>query len=144
MKMFENGDSESERFDPLFTSSIKREKAGSNSFSQEEIVNDLIDIIVDDETLKKKLLLANVKNIKNGIYFEQVIDELKTLCISRGIEYTYNVAQTQTKFKRCVGICRNTLLKAKTALEIKRFQEDQEQDAWFNKLLSVVKTMDSC
>ena len=70
MKMFENGDSESERFDPLFTSSIKREKAGSNSFSQEEIINDLIDITVDDETLKKKLLLANVKNIKNGIYFE--------------------------------------------------------------------------
>ena len=68
--MFENGDSESERFDPVFTSSIKKKKAGRNSFWQEEIVNDLIDIIVDDETLKKKFLLTNVKNTKNGINFE--------------------------------------------------------------------------
>ena len=45
--------------------------------------------------------------------------------------------------KRCVGICRNALLKAKTASGIKRFRENQELGAWFNKLLSVVKTMDS-
>ena len=32
----------------------------------------------------------------------------------------------------------------KTASGIKRFQEDQELGAWFNKLLSVVKTIDSC
>ena len=96
----ENGDSESERFDPVFTSSIKKKKAGRRCFWQEETINDLIDIIVDDETLKKKLLLTNVKNIKNGIYFEKVIDELKTRCKSRGTEYTYNVAQNRTKFKK--------------------------------------------
>ena len=54
------------------------------------------------------------------------------------------MAQTRTKFKRCVSICRNALLKANTVSGIKRFQEDQELGAWFNKLLSVVKTMDSC
>ena len=96
----ENGDSESERFDPIFTSSIKKKKAGRRCFWQEKTINDLIDIIVDDETLKKKLLLTNVKNIKNGIYFEKVIDELKTRCKSRETEYTYNVAQNRTKFKK--------------------------------------------
>ena len=83
----ENGDSESEGFDPVFTSSIKKKKAGRKCFWQEETVNDLIDIIVDDETLKKKLLLTNVKNIKNDIYFEKVTDKLKTRCNSRGTEF---------------------------------------------------------
>ena len=54
------------------------------------------------------------------------------------------MAQTRTKFKRCLSLCRNALLQAKTASGIKRFQEDQELGAWFNKLLSVVKTIDSC
>ena len=85
---FENGDSESERFDTVLTSSIKKKKAGRKCIWQEETVNDLIDIIVDNETLKKKLLLTNVKNIKNGIYFEKVIDELKPRCNSRRTKYT--------------------------------------------------------
>ena len=71
---------------------------------------------------EKKLLLTNVKNIKNGIYFEKVFDELKIRYNSRGTEYTYHVAKTLTKLKRCISICRNTLLKAKTASGIKRFQ----------------------
>ena len=49
-------------------------------------------------TLKKKLLLPNVKNIKNGIYFEKVIDELKTPCNSREAEYSYDGAKTRPKF----------------------------------------------
>ena len=114
-------DSKSENHEDILS-----EKAEKKCFWQEETVSNLIDIIVDDETLKKKLLLTNVKNIKYGIYFEKIIDELKTRCNSRGTEYTYNVGQTRTKFKRCVSICRNALLKAKTASGIKRFQEDQE------------------
>ena len=43
---FENGDSESERFDPVFTSSIKKKKAGRKCIWQEETVNGLTDIIV--------------------------------------------------------------------------------------------------
>ena len=49
-------------------------------------------------TLKKKLLLPNVKNIKNGIYFEKVIDELKTPCNSREAEYSYDGTKTRPKF----------------------------------------------
>ena len=48
------------------------------------------------------------------------------------------------KFKRCISICRNALLKVKTTSRIKRFQEDQELGAWFSKMLQLVKTVDTC
>ena len=74
---------------------------------------------------------------------KKVIDELKTRCNSRGAKYTCSVAQTRTKFKRCVSICRKDFLEPKNASGIKRFQEDLELITWFKKLLSVVKTKES-
>ena len=46
---------------------MKKKKPERKCFWQEETVNDLIDIIVDDETLKIKLLLTNVENVKSGV-----------------------------------------------------------------------------
>ena len=48
--------------------------------------------------------------------------------------FEYDVKQTREKFKRCIGICKDTAMKIKTASGITRFQEDKEYGTWFNKL----------
>ena len=52
--------------------------------------------------------------------------------------------QTRQKFKRCVTLCRNAVMKVKTASGIKRFREDKELGNWFGKLLPVISSMDNC
>ena len=44
------------------------------------LTNDLIDIILEDDRLKEKLLLTNVKNSKNNEHYEKVNKELKEWC----------------------------------------------------------------
>ena len=85
-----------------------------------------MDIILENEKYKTKLLLTNTKNVKNGVYYDQVITELKKRFEERDEEFTYNVPQTGSKFKRCVRICRKAALTIKTASGIKRFQEEKE------------------
>ena len=103
-----------------------------------------MDIILENEKYKTKLLLTNTKNVKNGVYYDQVITELKKRFEERDEEFTYNVPQTESKFKRCVRICRKAALTIKTASGIKRFQEEKEFGPWFQKLYKVVCTMDNC
>ena len=85
-----------------------------------------MNIILENEKYKTKLLLTNTKNVKNRLYYDQVITELKKRFEERDEEFTYNVPQTRSKFKRCVSICRKAALTIKTASGIKRFQEEKE------------------
>lgn len=89
-------------------------------------------------------MLTNVKNVKNGQYYDKVIGELKERCNERGEEFPFNVAQTRQKFKRCINICRDAVMKVKTSSGIKRFQEDKELGSWFGKLLPIISSMDNC
>ena len=41
------------------------------------LANDLVDIILDNDKCKEKLLLTNIKNIKNSHYYHKVFEELK-------------------------------------------------------------------
>ena len=107
-------------------------------------ITDLVDIILENEKYKTKLLLTNTKNVKNGVYYDQVITELKKRFEERDEEFTYNVPQTRSKFKRCVSICRKAALTIKTASGIKRFPEEKEFGPWFQKLYKVVCTMYNC
>lgn len=122
----------------------KGSKTGRKSHWPTDMVNDLVDIIIEDENLKKKLLLTNIKNVKNSDYYKLVIEELKGRCELRGVEFPFDINQTRQKFKRCMTACREAALKIKTASGIQRFQEDKNFGTWFNKLFAVVKSMDSC
>lgn len=88
--------------------------------------------------------MTNVKNVKNSQYYDQVIQEIKQRCEERNEEFLFDVKQTRQKFKRCVTICRNAVMKVKTASGIKRFQEDKELGNWFGKLLPLISSMDNC
>ena len=90
--------------------------------------------------------MTNVKNVKNGQYYDKVIEELKERCSEREEEFTFNGAQTRQKFKRCISIIiiRDQVMKVKTSSAIKRFQEDKELGSWFGKLLPIISSMDNC
>ena len=59
----------------------KTKKVGRKSQWDKEITNDLIENILDDDKLKEKLLLTNVKNVKNSEHY--VINELTERCKQR-------------------------------------------------------------
>ena len=92
----------------------KREKKGGRGQWTEHLANDLVDITLDSDKYKEKLLLANVKNIKSSQYYHKVIEELKERCSERREEFPVNVEQTRQKFKRCINICRDAVIKVKT------------------------------
>ena len=69
-----------------------------------------------------------------NINYEKVVKELKERCQARDEVFEYDVKHTREKFKRCIGICKDAAMKIKTASGITRFQEDEENGTWFNKL----------
>ena len=119
-------------------------KKGRKCIWAESMVCDLVDIIIENDKYKEKLLLTNVKNVKNSCYYEKVIEEIKERCKEREEEFTFDITQTRAKFKRCVSSCREAALKIKTSSGIKRFQEEKEFGTWFQKLFPIVSSMDSC
>ena len=122
----------------------KVNKRGRKCSWPEDTVTDLVDIILESEKYKSKLLLTNTKNVKNGIYYGEVIDEMKKRSAARNEVFLYNVAQTRSKFKRCVSMCRKAALTIKTSSGIKRFQEEKEFGPWFERLYQIVCTMANC
>ena len=99
---------------------------------------------MDNDKYKEKLLLTNVKNIENSQYYRKVIEELKERCSERGEQFPFNVEQTRQKFKRCINICRDAVMKIKISSGIKHFQQDKEIESWFGKLLAILSSMDIC
>ena len=122
----------------------KKNRKGRKCQWKESFVDDLVDIIVENEKYRQKLLLTNVKNAKNGQYMESVVKEIQERCTERGEESPYDVNQTRQKFRRCVQACRAAALKTKTTSDITRFQESKDYGQWFNKLMQYISTMDSC
>ena len=110
----------------------------------DDCTNDLVDIICNNEVHKRKLIFTNTKTAKNRKYYAQIINELKKRCLERGETFTYDVNQTQEKFKRCLSECEKASLTMKTASGIKRFQEDKGYGTWFNCLPPLVQTRVSC
>ena len=122
----------------------KKNRKGRKCQLKESFVDDLVDIIVENEKYRQKLLLTNVKNAKNGQYMESFVKEIQERCTERGEEFPYDVNQTRQKFRRCIQAYRAAALKAKTTSGIKRFQESKYYGQCFNKLMQYISTMDSC
>ena len=99
---------------------------------------------MDNDKYKEKLLLANVKNVKNGQYYDKVTEELKEISSEREEEFPFNVAQTRQTFKRCINICRDIVMKVKTSCGVKRFQDHKELGSWCGELLPIISLMNYC
>ena len=107
-------------------------------------LDDFIDIVVNSNEFKTKLIFTNTKNQRNGPVYAKIVDELKERASARGDKFTMTVNQIRTKFKKCISQCKQAALTPKTATGTKRYQEDRGFGKWFKALFDVVKTRDSC
>ena len=121
-----------------------KEKPGRKAIWSEDWTNDLVDIICSNDVHQKKLIFTNVKTVKNGEYYEKIIQELKWRCGERNEQFIYDVGHTREKFKRCIATCKEAMLTMKTASGIKRFQDEKSLGKWFNILLPLVQSRVSC
>ena len=115
----------------LKSCSRSRKKANKEEQGNGQNIWLMIWLILDNDKYKKKPLLANVKNIKNSQYYHRVIEELKERCSKRGEKLPFNVEHTREKFKRCINVCRDAVMKVKTSSEIKHFLQDKKIGSWF-------------
>ena len=121
-----------------------KKKAGRKAKWSNSLVDDMVDIVVNNDYYKKRLIFVNVKNQKNSEIYEKILKELKDRAISRGEDVPFTTKQLRTKFKKAIAECKKAALTIKTASGIKRFQDDKGYGSWFDQLFSLVKTRDSC
>lgn len=121
-----------------------RRRSGRKAQWSDSLVNDMVDIIINDENYKRKLIFTNVKNQKNGAIYSKVLEEMKRRASKREESVPYTVHQLRTKFKKLVGECKKAALTIKSATGIKRFQENKGYGDWFNPLFALIKTRDAC
>ena len=117
------------------------------------MVDDLVNIICEDDYLKRKLIFENTKNTRNSDFDIKIIKEVKKCCERRNKTFPFTerrnktfpftVEQTRTKFKSCISTCKNAAMMIKCASGIKRFQEDKNLGKWFNQLYPLVKSRES-
>ena len=85
-----------------------------------------------------------MKIAKNGIYYDQVVKEIKERCETREEDFPFDISQTREKFKWYINIFREAAMKTKGKSGIQRFQEEINYGIWFGKLMSFVSSMHSC
>ena len=118
-------------------------KKGRRAQWSEEIVDDLIDIICENEHLKRKLIFTNNKSQKNKDAHEKVVESLKARCEQREKQFPFTLAQTCIKFKGCIAICKRVAMLRKTASGVDNFVQSKGYGQWFMRLYALVKSRDS-
>ena len=83
-------------------------------------MTDLVDIIFENDMYRIKLLLTNVKNAKNGIYYDQVVNDMKKRGKTKEEDFPFDIIQTREKFQSFINICREAEMKIKTKPGIQR------------------------
>jgi hypothetical protein len=109
-----------------------------------EQLDDFLDIIINNESFKEKLIFQNTKFQRNGLIYEQILQKLKARCVERNEEFNFSVNQLRSKFKKCVAECKKIALTIKTATGVQNFIRERGYGATFNHLYALVKTRDSC
>ena len=143
----ENSDDEHAKSNPsapLKHNKKEKKKPGRKAKWSDSLLDDLVDIVVNSEYYKKRLIFMNLKNQKNAEIYEKILKELKARGSKRGEDVPFSAVQLRTKFKKSVSECKKVALTVKTATGIKRLQEEKGYGAWFNQLYALVKTRDSC
>ena len=62
----------------------EKKKPGRKSNWSPEAVDDFIDIVVNDDYYKRKLIFTNTKNQKNGVIYEKILLKLIEKFAKRG------------------------------------------------------------
>lgn len=100
----------------------------------------MVDIIVNNENYKKKLIFTNNRRSTNTEIYNHVLKQIK----ERHPAFPFTVGQMRNKFKWCVGMCKKVALTIQTATGIKRFIEEKGFGKWFDALFPLIRSRDSC
>ena len=120
-------------------------KKGRKAKWSNSLLDDMVNIVVNNEYYKRKLLFTNTKNQKNSEIYSKILSELKERAEKRGEEVPFTFVQLCTKFKKAVGDCKKVILTVKTGTGIKKIEEERGYGKWFSNLISYVKThSESC
>ena len=118
---------------------------GRRAYWKENHITDMINIIVNDDQLVKKLIFCNTRKASNTEAYEVVRKRLNVeYNKASGSDFTFQVQQMRNKFKSCISICTQICTKMKTASGIERLVEERGYGKWFDLLYALVKTRDSC
>ena len=147
MGEYEDYDEEDDEIDEVlnkFAKKRSKKKSGRKAKWSESLLNDAVDIIVNDEYLRKKLTFENTKNCRNTEMYMKVLKQLRERAAERDENVPFTEVQLRTRFKKAVSDCKKAALTMKSASGIKRFQEEKGFGSWFNQLFALVKTRHSC
>ena len=93
----------------------KLSKSGQEKFIwSNAIIDDIIDIICFDETMKKKLIFRNQKFAANANIFEKIADLMNQRATKNNRKYSVSFSQAQNKLKKLVSECRSVSLTQRT------------------------------
>lgn len=119
---------------------VTKKSSGRRSLWSQEHVDDMVDIIVNNENYKRKLIFTNNRRSTNTEVYQQVLAQVK----ARHPEFPFKLEQIRNKFKWCVGTCKKVALTIQTATGINRFVDEKGFGKWFNALFPLIKSRDSC
>ena len=80
------------------TKKKKRGKRGLRGLWKHHLVDDLVDIIITNDSYQRKLSFVNTKNQQNRKVYKKVLKELKCRAGGKGNSIPFTVAQVHTKF----------------------------------------------
>lgn len=122
-----------------------RKKIGRKAMWADNQITDMVDMIVNDDELVRKLIFTNVKKRKNSDAYQKILPKLNQKYQDAfGKDFPFTVKQMRNKFKWCISTCKKICLTIKTASGVKRFVDSKGYGNWFNALYPLVKTRDSC
>ena len=82
-----------------------KRKSGRKSFWQDTYITDMVDIIVNDDELVRKLIFTNTKKSQNTDAYQKVLPQLNNKYKeTTGEDFPFTVQQMRTKFMWCISI----------------------------------------
>ena len=108
-------DSDSEKEDHEYDMSLpftkkakskSKRKTGRRPKWNNDDVDDMVDIVVNSDYYKRKLIFTNTKNQRNGEIYEQIQKEMQQRAAKRNSKFMFSINQMRTKFKKCVSDCK--------------------------------------
>lgn len=125
-------------------STRSKRKRGKRSQWADEDLDDFVDIILNDENHKRKLIFQNTMSKANKGNYESIQKELKQRASVRGTVFNKTIQQMRNKFKKLVSECKKANMVYKTATGISNYKDQKGHSKWFDILFPLVKSRDSC
>lgn len=86
----------------------------------------MVNIIVNDDQLVKKLIFCNIKKASNTKTYEMVWKWLNVEYNKTGwSDFPFQVQQMRNEFKSCIRTCKQICMTMKIASGIERFAEER-------------------